>query len=77
MKKQAQAIYSELGIDMTTAISVFLRQSIRTKGFPFSVNLSVPNKTTLEAMNNTQNSIDMYGPFNSVDELMESLNAED
>ena len=39
VKKQAQKIYSELGIDMTTAINVFLRQSIRSKGFPFDVNL--------------------------------------
>jgi DNA-damage-inducible protein J len=77
VKKQAQTIYSELGVDMTTAINVFLRQSIRSKGFPFDVNLSVPNKVTLEAMKNTQDNKDMHGPFNSVKELMESLNADD
>ncbi len=77
IKKEAQAIYSELGIDMTTAINVFLRQSIRSKGFPFVVNLEMPNKTTLKAMEQTQRGEDMHGPFNSVEELMESLNTDD
>ncbi len=77
VKKQAQEIYSELGIDMTTAINVFLRQSIRSKGFPFDVNLEIPNKTTLKAMEQTQKGEDMHGPFYSVEELMDSLNADD
>ncbi len=77
VKKQAQKIYSELGIDMTTAINVFLRQSIRSKGFPFDVNLETPNRETLMAMEQTQKGEDMYGPFNSVEELMASLNADD
>ena len=77
IKKQAQLIYSELGIDMTTAINVFLRQSIRSKGFPFDVNLEIPNKATLNAMKAVENNENMSGPFNSIEELMESLNADD
>lgn len=77
IKKEAQTSYSELGIDMTTAINVFLRQSIRSKGFPFDVNLEMPNKTTLKAMERMQREEDMHGPFNSVEELMESLNTDD
>lgn len=76
VKNQAQAIYSELGIDMTTAINVFLRQSIRNNGFPFKVNLNIPNSTTLAAMRATQNGEDMHGPFSSIEELMESLDSE-
>ena len=77
VKNQAQRIYSELGIDMTTAINVFLRQSIRSNGFPFEVNLNVPNKVTLSAMRATQENEDMHGPFDSVEALMEDLNAGD
>ena len=77
IKKAAQSIYSELGIDMTTAINVFLRQSIRSKGFPFDVTIDQPNSITLKAMEDTQNNVDMHGPFNTVKELMESLNADD
>ena len=35
IKKQCEALYGELGINLTTAINVFLRQSLRVGGFPF------------------------------------------
>ena len=50
IKKQCEAIYGELGINLTTAINVFLRQSLRAGGFPFDVRLDQPNKETMAAM---------------------------
>lgn len=50
LKRQCESIYSELGINLTTAINVFLRQSLRAGGFPFDVRLEQPNKETLLAM---------------------------
>ena len=46
IKKQCEAMYSELGINLTTAINVFLRQSLRVGGFPFDVRIEKPNKET-------------------------------
>ena len=34
IKKQCESLYGELGINLTTAINVFLRQSLRVGGFP-------------------------------------------
>ena len=39
IKKQCEAMYGELGINLTTAINVFLRQSLRVGGFPFDVRM--------------------------------------
>ena len=50
IKKQCEAIYGELGINLSTAINVFLHQSLRVGGFPFDVRLKQPNKETIEAM---------------------------
>ena len=50
IKKQCEALYGELGMNLTTAISVFLRQSLRAGGFPFEVRLDQPNKETIAAM---------------------------
>lgn len=75
IKEQAQEIFSELGIDMTTAINVFLRQAIRYRGFPFEVRIEEPNEVTVAAMEAVKKGEDMYGPFDSVAELMEALNA--
>ena len=50
LKKECEALYSELGMTLTTAINVFLRQSLRSGGFPFEVRLEQPNKETIAAM---------------------------
>ena len=36
--KQCEEMYNELGVDLNTAINVFLYQSLRVGGFPFDVN---------------------------------------
>ncbi|MGN1112314.1 MAG: type II toxin-antitoxin system RelB/DinJ family antitoxin [Acutalibacteraceae bacterium] len=50
IKRQCEALYGELGINLTTAINVFLRQSLRAGGFPFDVRLDKPNKETAAAL---------------------------
>lgn len=50
IKKQCESLYSELGMNLTTAINVFLRQSLRVGGLPFEVKVEQPNKETIEAM---------------------------
>ena len=46
IKDQAEAIFNELGLNMTTAINIFLKAAIREHGIPFSLTLSstVPSR---------------------------------
>ena len=46
IKDQAEEIFNELGLNMTTAINIFLRTAIREHGIPFELKLEVPNDTT-------------------------------
>lgn len=50
IKRQCESLYNELGMNLTTAINVFLRQSLRVGGFPFDVKLEQPNRETIAAM---------------------------
>ncbi len=50
LKKQCEALYGELGINLTTAINVFLRKSLSVGGFPFDVRIDKLNKETLLAL---------------------------
>ena len=50
IKNQCESLYKELGMNLTTAINVFLRQSLRVGGFPFEVRIDQPNKETIAAM---------------------------
>ena len=51
LKKASQELYSDLGLDLSTAITIFLKQSLRVQGLPFAVTRENPNAETLAAMN--------------------------
>lgn len=50
IKDQAELIFNELRLNMTTAINMFLRTAIREHGIPFSLKLDVPNEVTAAAI---------------------------
>ena len=78
VKLQAQHIFSDLGMDMSTAINVFLRRAICYKGFPFDIRLDIPNKTTLEAIDEGEKMLSQQNAkrFSSVEELFADLDSE-
>lgn len=75
LKDEASALFKSLGLDLSTATGIFYRQAIRCHGLPFEVKVNKPNEITYKAMEDTENNRDMHGPYNSVKELMEALNA--
>lgn len=75
VKQAADALFDDLGMSLSTALNLFLRQAVREQGIPFAVSAKAPNETTLAAMEAAERGEDMHGPFNSVEELMEALNA--
>ena len=50
VKKAAEKIFEALGMNLTTAINIFLRRAILENGIPFDVKLNVPNETTINAI---------------------------
>ena len=50
VKAAAEKIFEELGLNMTTAVNIFLRQTIRENGIPFELRLPTPNETTAAAI---------------------------
>lgn len=50
LKAQAEELFAELGMNLTTAFNVFVRQSLRQGGLPFEIKLERPNKETIAAM---------------------------
>jgi addiction module antitoxin, RelB/DinJ family len=77
LKKSAEKIFNELGLNMSTALTVFLRQTVRYNGIPFEMRIEVPNEETLQAIDDVNNNRNMSKPFKSVSALMEDLNADD
>jgi len=77
LKKQSEEIFNELGLNMSTALTVFLRQTVRSRGIPFEMRLSIPNEETLAAIQDVNMGRNMSRQFHSVKELMEDLDADD
>ncbi len=50
VKEQAEAVFNELGLSMTSAITVFLKTAIRERGIPFRITLNTPNAETIAAI---------------------------
>ncbi|HET0818332.1 TPA: type II toxin-antitoxin system RelB/DinJ family antitoxin [Streptococcus pneumoniae] len=74
VKEQAQQVFSNLGMDMTTAINIFLRQAIQYQGLPFDVRLD-ENRKLLQALTDLDQNRNMSQFFESVSDLMEDLRA--
>lgn len=74
IKEQAQQVFNSLGMDMTTAINIFLRQAIQYQGLPFDVRLDESRKL-VEVLADLEQNRNMSQSFGSVSDLMEDLRA--
>jgi DNA-damage-inducible protein J len=50
LKAQAEALFGELGMNLSTAFNIFVRQSLREGGIPFDISLGKPNEETKAAL---------------------------
>ncbi|MBT9173563.1 MAG: hypothetical protein DDT21_01964 [Syntrophomonadaceae bacterium] len=75
LKRKAEAIFTELGLNMSTAMNMFLRCSVRYGGIPFELRIERPNAETIVAIDDVNNNRNMSKSFDSVRALMDHLNA--
>ncbi|HCX62432.1 type II toxin-antitoxin system RelB/DinJ family antitoxin [Sedimentibacter sp.] len=50
LKAQADTLFSQLGLNMTTAFNIFLRQAVREGCIPFDITINTPNTETIMAL---------------------------
>ncbi len=78
-KAKAQIMLSDLGMDLSTAVNIFLKQMLYEGGIPFSITRETPNKITLKAMKEAQEmsrSPEKYKKYSDVDSMMEDILGE-
>ncbi len=75
VKEKAEKIFNELGLNMTSAVNIFLRTAIRERGIPFELKLDVPNETTIAAIEEGREmASDPSSPrYSNIDELRDAL----
>ena len=75
-KAQAQELLSDLGLDLSTAVNIFLRQAIRENAIPFSISRDVPNADTIaaiEELDEMKKHPENYKSYGNVKEMMEDI----
>lgn len=73
LKKQAQELFKDIGLDMTTAITMFLQQAVTDNCIPFEVRRY--NAETMEAIKRAQTETDysQYKKYNNFQEILNEV----
>ena len=73
LKSQADSLFSSLGLDTSTAVRIFLNAAIEHDGIPFSVeHTSIPTSLA-QAVSDSRNHQNIYGPFDSGEAAVDSM----
>jgi len=77
LKADAEALLEEMGMNLSTAFNIFIRQTLRDGEIPFKISIGRPNKETIAAMREADRLA--YDPnakrYTDLDELFEDLRA--
>ena len=79
LKREASILFSDLGMDLSTAVSVFLKQAVRVQGFPFVITRETPNADTIAALNEyyvMKEHPEDYKDYSSFKDLMDEVLAD-
>lgn len=78
-KAKAQALLADFGMDLSTAVNVFLRQMVYEGAIPFTISRDIPNDVTVAAMNECkimEEHPEQYKTYSSVDEMIGDILSE-
>ena len=76
LKKEAVQLFYSFGLDLSTAITLFLQQAVREQRIPFVITMDVPNKTTVEALGEIKemkNNKKKYKRYDSFGEILKEV----
>lgn len=79
LKQEAETLFDELGLTMSSAITVFLRSAVNYNGLPFELRRFVPNaetKAALDEYEEMKKNPGSYKRYESFDEVLDEVFAD-
>ncbi len=79
LKQEAEDLFNDLGLSMSSAINMFLRSAINHNGIPFEIKRPMPNAETRAALDEyveMKNNPNKYKRYESFDEILEEVLAD-
>ncbi len=76
LKKQFEAICSQIGFNMSTAVNVFARAVVRKKGIPFELTIDEYDEETIKAIEDAEKGVGLSKIYSDLDEMFKDLDAD-
>ena len=73
IKTAADALFSSLGLDTSTAVRMFLSASLANNGIPFAVKKQKPSADLMEAIQDTRDRRNLHGPYKTAEEAVTAM----
>lgn len=76
LKQEAEALFNDLGLTMSSAINMFLRSAVIHDGIPFEIKRQTPNaetKAALDEYEEMEKNPDNYKRYDSFDEVLDEV----
>ena len=80
LKQESDMLFKNLGLNMSTAINMFLTKCVKTSSIPFKIEEPKPSKELVKALKEVDYMMkhpDKYKKYNSVEELFDDLDSDD
>ena len=77
VKKGLEKFCYAVGLNVSVAVNLFAKTVVREQRLPFEIALNIPNEETQKAIEDVANRKGLSGPFYSLEDLLEELNADD
>ena len=79
LKLEAEALFDDLGLNMSSAINMFLRSAINYNGIPFEIKRPTQNtvtKAALDEYEEMKKNPDKYKRYESFDDILDEVFAD-
>ncbi len=73
LKQKADGLFASLGLDTSTAVRIFLNAAVEHDGIPFRIGHNAAGGSLRQAIEDTRNRRNLYGPFDTAEEALASM----
>lgn len=73
LKKQAEILFEDMGLNMTTALTLFVKASVKQGKIPFEIQGKTLSAESIEAMEDARLNRNLHGPYASAREAVEAM----
>lgn len=80
LKKESDMLFKDLGLNMSTAINMFLTQCVKTSSIPFNISEPKPSRQLKRALKEAERITkhhERYKSYDNIDDLFRDLDSDD